>query len=491
MGYQDTSARPAYFQPRPGQGELTTGQAPRLPAHIIDMFYLREPGIELAERVIIAGCLEGAIDVFTNEAVATLEHHLQSQIQTVDVNQRGCFRAITAKELYIATLDAIEQEVRAPGFNDAVYLYGRMQAKIAFDSGKVQVARLDNEGRFTIGRIDVLHAYKEAAARAFQNPSEPGEHMYHLMVPAAPLDTIKRGYGVTLVYPFLDPLTFSGADNVFIIMRIVYDLLSRLQQDMLQEQRHHPFTTATIPVPSRHRLENELQADGYTLSGDVAIKQPGEQSGAAQGQITFLSRLRHMAAQWAAPRIILPAQATPHDYRAMIDDVLPALATPADIEMTQTLSQIVEVDFTPMRRQPASPKPPPPRANQPARQPVTPPESIVRPAQPPTARPQQQDWSRDFVSPGVPRQHVTRKEAWWRHPTPTTSGAAPETITSQDDWTDDFLAERGSPRANMPERNSRPVPDDWLQDFGPPRKPVNDRSRDDWSNDFASNEETS
>lgn len=60
---------------------------------------------------------------------------ISARRRAAEVSRRGAFRALTVRELYIATLDAVDQEARVAGFNDALYLYGRMQARIQRATG--------------------------------------------------------------------------------------------------------------------------------------------------------------------------------------------------------------------------------------------------------------------------------------------------------------------------------------------------------------------
>ena len=262
MNQPGTRLWPMYFQPWPTQVEPAIQPALRIPATVVDLFSIRDPESGRAERVAIIACLEGSIDVVAAPASQALDHAIQDQIQISEVNRRGRFRQITAAELYITTLDAVEQEIQTPGFNDAVYLYGRIQARISFSHGRTHVTRLDNAGRFAVGRLDVLYACKEMAAHVFHSPDGNDEQLYHLMIPAASADEIAYGRGVVLMYPLLDTLGSANVGNTVVVMRTAYDLLARLQQDMIAEQHRHPFTNAVVPIPNRRRLERELEADG-------------------------------------------------------------------------------------------------------------------------------------------------------------------------------------------------------------------------------------
>jgi hypothetical protein len=495
---------PNHFHPRPGQEQAPTKAPVRIPATLLDLFYLRNAPDRPTELTAVVGCLQGDLDVRVGDAIHSLPEDIRRQIRAAEVSRRGVFRALTVRELYIATLDAVDQEAHVAGFNDALYLYGRMQARIMCGMGATGATPLNNEGRFTLGRIDLLHAYLEGVRHAFQSPVETAAVAYHFMVPTEPALNIVQGSGIALVYPILDPLISNSIDNTFVVVRIIYDLLVRLQQDMVQEQHRHSFATVEIPVPSRQRLEAELQADGYAIRGDVAeqqINQPHD----PRANI-WLQRLRALAQQWSAPQIRLPPQATPQDYLQLIADVLPAIRTSEDTAMTQALANLLEARVTPVQQPLIAQPPAQPRADR-----STAPsgrgkyEPPIVSAVPPMPK---QDWSRDFVRPAdSPRQNpqpstrrleggipvytgVTRKLtpdqlAWWQRSDGTTPATEMQGLTSKDDWIRDFLAEKSTGIAPAPVADTLPATDNWSEDFASsnatkqPNAPENQ-----WSNDF-------
>lgn len=480
---------PHNFQPSPGREQ--PAQAPlRIPASVLDLFYLRPSTANAAELAAVIGCLKGDLELVVGDQIGALPEELQAQIRAADVSRRGVFRAITARELYVAALDAVDQDMRVAGLNDALHLYVRMQAQAAPGGGAMRTVGLSQAGQLTIGRLDLLRAFLDGAEHVFQSSADAGAHVYHLMLPAAPLAEIERGSGIVLVYPILDPLVLNSVDNSFVVMRIAYDLLVRLQQDMLGEQHGHAFGSAQLPVPSRRRLEAELQADGYAIVGDTAEQQAQPR---ADGQASsLLQRLRSLAQQWSAPRIALPPQARPEDYLRLIGGVLPAISTPEDLAVAEALARLVEARASPAHGRSAPPLVGP-------RQPVQPSVPSSPPARQSAARPTtKHSWSQDFAAPPAPQP--ASGAAWWEQqgataytgetqkltPADATAHAA-QLLSSKDDWMQDFLAEQGAQaqRAPGPQRAAAQPARSWSSDFAggaQPKQP--EQPDDDWVGDF-------
>lgn len=454
---------PPFFLPAPGQGSegarAATDERLRIPATLIDLFYLQSPITGAFELTAVAGCLGGSILVVSGALIPTLSDDLQIQIKTVEVNCRGIFRAIFANEVYVACLDAVEQDVKAQGFNDAIYIFSRMQARLA--AGQ-PVQLLTSQGRLTVGRFDLLHAYRQSLDDAFPNLLAPDEAMYHLLLPAAPLHALQHGYGLVLVYPLLDPMMISGADNSYIVMRLVYEVLVRFQQDMIDAGLEHSFCRLVLPVPSRDRLETELAADGYAINGDYAARQTRSDD---PQQGTFIARLRQLARHWNEPNILLPAQATPQDYRDIIDDLLASVGTADDQAMAAALSATLRPNVSAQQATPTTVQPARPNLVEPVAAPTIPQQPSaqhewlddfgVKPAsaEPPTLDTFADDLS--FSSAGRPTVKLVDSEA--RRPEP-------------DEWASDFPGEadqrRQKPRpVNTDTPEQTPPADDWSKDF--------------------------
>lgn len=438
---------PPYFQP----GDETDSADLRIPASILDIFYLRPAPHSPTYLAAVVGCMGGHLDVFIGDAIHQLPKELIGQVQAIQASHRDQFRILTAQVLDLFTLEAMEQEVQAAGFNDAVYLFGQMQARIEISGEGANSQRLQTIGRLTVGRLDLLHSFRESVAHVFTDPHNPNEEMYHLLIPAGPATDIQQGKHLALLYPILDPLLFGRAHNTFIVMRLAYDLLLALQEDMVQAGSSHPFVRQALPVPSRKRLKEELERDGYEVKGDVAIKK--FQVKPQPGQIQFLIRLRQAAQTWLGERITLPPQATPTDYKGLIDRLLKDITTTADKTMMTTMLERVAYPTAP---------PPPKQAQPPPRQVQPPPP---KPTLPPARHPRrpanpQAEWAQDFDPPQTSTRH---KEAqnWGQDfaEIPLSSPKNKPSITSTlSDWAEDEMAEQPNIQSSVKES-------DWAKDF--------------------------
>lgn len=378
-------AWPPYFRPRPGGGEGAADLPLRFPTDLVDLFYLRAAPSSPTHLVAVCGCLGGVLDVLVGDVAAALRgeaSEVEDQVRAAQVGQRHVFRAITAREVFVCTLDAVDQPAPGAAANAPATLGGTMQARLAVDAAATSTP-LQQRGRLAIGRLDLLYACYASLANPFRNPADPAGGLHHLLVPLAAAEDVARGFALALVYPLQDPEVSSGRDNTAVVMRLVYDLLDRLQEDRRRSGAGGWFADAVIPVPSRRTLEDDLARDGYTIRGDLAIA-PAPTSAPADPDASGLAaRVRRWVATATADRFVLPPEATPADYRAICADVLSDLAAEQDLPMLAALSERVDLAVAPGRARPAPaadagvPQPP---------SPPVPPAASAAPASAPAGR---------------------------------------------------------------------------------------------------------
>lgn len=454
---------PSHFQPAPVADSSERSLVEPLPVSLLDVFFLRRSRAARPQLMAILSCLGGGIVATPVSEATPFAPAIQAQLTTASVQTRGQFRVLTARELWIATLDAVDQAVETSGLNDPVYLYGTLQWLAEADERTVSLSALNQPGSATVGRLDLLAACAGASATGLQL-AERDAFVYQLLLPLGPGQLIEQGQALGLFYPTLDPAVFASPDNRVVLLRIAYELLARLQQDLHVELPNHPFTKLLLPVPSRQRLEAELVADGYRIQGNSALKATGAPGRPAAG-VGFLTHLRSLAESWFAPEIPLPAQATPEGYQALIAGILPLIATAADQAMMHALVGIVE---------PLGGPPPAPVVRSSAgvvTTPLAPPSRAARAAPQPGAQPkrpppQREAWADDFQAAGPARSTATVR-------------------LDRDEWARDTLAERSSGPVGSDQGQGNAH--SWRGDFAttpPPSKPP--IAEDDWSDDFAS-----
>ncbi|HEY1012888.1 MAG TPA: hypothetical protein VGE07_09320 [Herpetosiphonaceae bacterium] len=420
------------------------------------MFYLQATPAQAPDLICVLACLGGSLLVVRSADRTTLAADLQAQIQAAEVNRRGQFRVLHSDELWVATIDALEQDVNVAGYNDAVTLYGRMHAVVRGRTPTIQA--LATDVRMMVGRLDLLYGWRIGLAAPFQHPVRGDEVLLHALIPVAPCVTIEQRRGLTLLYPLLDPSRVQNLDNRPLTLGIIYDLLAQLQHDLASVQPDHRLARLVIPVPSRQQLEADLQNDGYAIRGDVAVRQSAAAGGSAP--TSLLGRMRQWAATWSAASIPLPPQATLPLYSQLIDDVLQAITTPPDLAMIAALRQCLLPSTAPA----AAPSPGP-RAPAPA--------TTGRRSPPSPQRPQATagGWAADFTRAPVPPPPTA---PWWQD---FERAAHPQsTITTTTDWSPPGPAADG-PAAEGPVA--------WRQDFDAPPAPAPPAAEpDDWARDF-------
>ena len=96
---------------------------------------------------------------------------------------------------------------------------------------------LAQAGSLTTGRLDVLHGYGLGFAQVWRNPESSGDYLSHLFLPAGSLAEVERGHSLALAYPLFEVDAASAlhrADNTSLVLRLVYDVLLKLQQELVR-----------------------------------------------------------------------------------------------------------------------------------------------------------------------------------------------------------------------------------------------------------------
>lgn len=265
---------------------------------------------------------------------------------------------------------------------------------------------MSREGWLTVGRLDTLFGCLKCFDYAFRPPYEDGKSILSLMVPTASIPLLQEGGGVGIVYAMTDLNGLRASGNGSILMRITYDVLLRLQQEMGEEQVDHPFVNATIPVPNRRRIEIELQGDGYEIRGNAAVRSAMPEK---IDKATMLDHLRRLSSNlWTADRIALPPEASIQDYKMLIRSALEAAMKPTDADSFQRFSSWVMPEIIPDQTSPDSQQPHP--------KVVSSTKSISIPTKSSTSREsdakRQAEWLEDFSTPIAKLERAVTQSSW-------------------------------------------------------------------------------
>ena len=312
-----------------------------------------------------------------------------------------------------------------------VYLYGRM-------SGPFPRPR-DSElpvydGQLTVTRADVLAGLGEGEPHAFRYPGGPGARPagrgFHILLPGGRVEEIEAGHSVVLAYPALDPqMAAFDTSNEALTVRDPLRPAARIPEE-LERAGKAPF--GCVPVPSRAAHVAELEADGWSVTGDRAVRMPKPRNlvGAVMGRL------------FRRETMTLPPTGKTEDFFAAARLALQTLDGWPDAR-----ARALHARLSPGG--PAAPRAAP--LATPARLPGPP-----RPLPPRAQRPRRDDWMRDFIE-----AHSTPGKA-----APRITSSAPRVKPAAiGDWRSDFAAGPGKPPDEP-----RKTPPEWMKDFeGSPR----------------------
>lgn len=432
---------PKYFLNR--AGAPNPARQPQTPAHVVDCFRFTNSYTTGQEWIVATDSL-GNLQALTDGN----RNHLPAQIQT----ELAWFemtghrqRQIEAAEIYLFYLQVLEQLPEAPGLNDPIYLYGTLFGPYPSASPVAGV-----EGQLTITRADLLEGMLLGAEFAFRfaGNGDGTPRCFHLTLPADGEEAIRHGRGVVIAYPLLPPeLILADVTNELFTCRLLFDTLSALKSDAEEERIRHPLNDITLPVPSRAMLEQQLQAEGYEIKEDKAVRKSPrgeEQSGL----------LATVFGALLSERLKLPPEGCSEDFIELARLTLKALPGWPSARSV-ALRNLIRLA-------------PPASGHKPINSPPTP-AVVSRPRLPQRMNPPTDDppaWVQDFI--GVHQSAITTK------PRLTSNSALDENAP---DWMKDFaddavpsVIHNDSDEPNASHKSqSKPVtnhhPPDWMEDF--------------------------
>lgn len=336
---------PEHFQPRSGQEAiLAVNDDDRIATSLLDLFYLRAAELQPASLLAIVGCMGETITAVSADDPASLPDDVRDQVHMCRINHRNRFRIITASSVDVFKLEALRLSASGPGFNDPVQLFGSFQARIAYDRRQLSIALVHNEGRMTVGRIDLLHAIRDGIARPFVSAGANSTGTYHALISTGDGSVTDATSRMMLLYPLADSDLGDIADNEAIFRDATYRLLTSLQGDMQRIGSQAQFADTRLPVPNRAQFVDGLLQDGYEIRGNTAYKTDRNRRPPAT---TFLGEFKRSVESWFAPAIGLPLEASLIDYGALIDEGLSQIATDDDRNAMSAMAPVVTDGFSP------------------------------------------------------------------------------------------------------------------------------------------------
>lgn len=237
---------------------------------------------------------------------AALAHH-----EVARAGERPTHPLLLAEEVHLLRVELLEEAPDAPGLNDPVYLYGTLSGPFPRTDETRSV-----RGQLTVSRADVLGGFLLGARWPFhlERTDTASFRCFLGVLPGDRAETLASGRGVVLALPWLDGLEVPG--NELFVAQILYDLLDAVQEELRAIRSTSAFAKAIVPVPSRAAFVRDLEADGFTVEGDIATR-----TKATTGLVS----------RWfgGRERVVIPRQARIEDLLQMAELALRDLGAPS------------------------------------------------------------------------------------------------------------------------------------------------------------------
>ena len=434
---------PKYFLSR--AGEPNPARQPQSPSHVVDCFRISNSYTVGQEWIVTTDSL-GNLQALPDGNRAHLPAEVQTELAWFEMSGHGK-RQIEAAEVYLFYLQVMEQLPEAPGLYDLIYLYGTLFGPYPSASPIAGV-----EGQLTITRADLLEGMLLGAEFPFRfaGDGEGAPRCFHLPLCADGADEIRQGRSVVMAYPLLPPeLILTDVTNELFACRLIYDTLYALKEDAAEERISHPLNQITLPVPSRAILEQQLQAEGYEIKDDKAVRKANRDDAESGLLATVFRKL-------LSESLKLPPEGCPEDFVELARLTLKALPGWPTARAFALRNLIKPVPHAPSHR---TINPPP----------VSPQPVFSRPRLPRKTEPVTNDppnWVQDFI--------VTHQRSNAAKPHLTSNFPSD---TNSPDWMKDFAADsipsvirKDANETNASHKSpTKPVnkdnPPDWMEDF--------------------------
>lgn len=460
---------PRYFVPHADPLDADAPDVNAAPLHLIDSFFVGNRHLEEREWIVAVDEL-GNLRAMPPENRASFAASLQNELAFNEISRNRPARLIEASQIFLFNLQLVEQIGGAPGWNDPVYLYGTLFGPLPANADD-QCAGI--KGQLTVTRGDLLDGLVQSSGDAFRYGGSGGigggfSRCFHLMLPGDTDEEIRRGAGIIIAYPLFPAELLAGdAANEIVVSQLLYDLLSRLKEDLEREQIPNPLRSIVLPVVNRFNLERELKAQGYRIEGDTAVKKNDSGEGFKGFLASVFGALRN-------DNLTLPPEGETDDFLRIAGQTLEHFENGFPDARIVALRNCLK--SAPAQRQVQSPLMPTPPIKTPA--PVnTPPtplqaasatvkKTVVPENEPPA-------WMRDFM-------HAHRKEdepppkltSVSKSGTPVISTAKNKLKAREKqqrqrrlEWTKDFEQPSEVKPKSKDEKKQSTIEPDWMKDF--------------------------
>jgi hypothetical protein len=456
---------PRYFVRHHAAPDADAADPKVAPLHLIDGFFVGNRHLEAREWIVAVDEL-GNLRAMRAENRQSLASFLQNELAFNEISRNRQARLVEGNEVFLFNLQLVEQSAGAPGWNDPVYLYGTLFGPLPANSDD-QTAGV--KGQLTVTRGDLLDGLVQSSGDAFRYGGSSGigggfSRCFHLMLPGATDEEIRRGAGIVLAYPLFPAELLAGAANEIVVSQLLYDLLSALKEDLETEQIAHPLRSMVLPVVNRFALEQELKSQGYRVNGDTAFKETDSGEGFKGFLASVFGALRN-------DDLTLPPEGETDDFLRIARQTLEHLENSFPSPRIVALRNCLKT--APAHRQVQSPLTPTPPIKTP-RQNLTPPTPLQaeRVTVQKTAAPENEPpaWMRDFI-------HAHRKEDEPPPKLTSTSKTEPPIISwaknisetpkqrRRLEWEKDFKQPAETESENRDEKEQSPIEPDWMKDF--------------------------
>lgn len=308
---------PRYFVSRADSPPAVTLAEQFIPLHALDNFFAGGRHLQEQEWIVSMDA-SGVLRATNGDNIDALGNDIQTQIAFSEVANEGKIRLVETIEFYLFNIQLMEQAAGSPGLNDPVYLYGTLHGPYP-QSASGEALAVD--GQLTVTRADLLDALVQGAKYKFKAQGGGADEgtttgMYHMVLAGDRNEETIRGAGYIFAYPLLPPdMMLYGSSNEMLISQYLYDILSGIRDDLEEENLKLPLRKMRLPVPNRIALEQDLEAQGYMIKGDTAIRKPSA-SGGLQGMV------QSVFGSGRQDKLELPAQGSLTDFINLTEQVI-------------------------------------------------------------------------------------------------------------------------------------------------------------------------